>query len=723
MSAAALARLAERAGLALGYHDGFGKWREPADADLEALLGALGLDLSGGPQAALAALDAAARGRALPPVLVLRRGADAWQVPVDLPRPVPARLAWTLHREDGVVESGEVRTAALVRLPAPRGAPGRAGTRRALPLAADLPTGYHRLSLPALGAETLLAIAPSRCHQPAAFAEGRRLWGLSVQLYGLRSRRNWGIGDFTDLARLATLAGRHGAAFVGLNPLHARCPFRPEDGSPYAPSDRRFLDILSIDVEALPEIREDRQLRRRIAGKRFQARLAALRAPPLVDYPGVAAAKLPLLEAAWEVFRIRHLARNTARADEYRRFVADGGEALRRFALFLALREEVRARTGAVPGWRDWPAELQDPASPAVAAFAESHAPRLGLQLYLQWQAELQLAAAAVAGQVAGLAVGLYRDLAVGAGADGAECWSGRALLADGSSVGAPPDAYNAEGQNWGLPPWRPGALAAAGYGPFLEMLRANMRHAGALRIDHAMALKRLFWIPAGRRGASGSYVAYPFADLAALVALESERHRCLVIGEDLGSVPEGFRETLAELGILSYRVLWFERDGGGGFLPPERYPAQAIAIPTTHDLPTLAGFWTGRDIATRTGLGLYPDDAMRGAAVADRTADRARLAAALAAADLPAPDPEAVGEKAPPGLADAVHGLIGRTAAGLAAVQLDDVLGAVDAVNLPGTFREYPNWRHKLDTDLEDLEDDPRLASLARVMHEAGRG
>jgi (1->4)-alpha-D-glucan 1-alpha-D-glucosylmutase len=721
--APALARLAERAGLALRYRDGFGKWREPAEGDLAALLRALGLSLEGGPEAALARLEAAAQARALPPVLVLRRGADPWQVPVALPSPPPGRLAWTLQCEDGRVLAGEADLRDLVRLRPAKGRAGGSGQNRALPLPADLPTGYHRLVLPGLGAETLLAIAPARCHQPPALASGGRLWGLSVQLYGLRSRRNWGIGDFTDLATLATLAGRLGAAFVGVNPLHARCPFRPEDGSPYAPSDRRFLDILSLDVEAVPEVRQDRRLRRRIAGKRFQARLAVLRALPLVDYVGVAALKLPLLEAAWQLFRTRHLARGTARADEFRRFVADGGEALRRFALFLALREEIRARTGAVPGWRDWPSELQDPASPAVAAFALSHAPRIELQLYVQWQAELQLAAAAMAGEVAGLSVGIYRDLAVGAGADGAECWSGRALLADGATVGAPPDAYNAEGQNWGLPPLRPAALAAAAYQPFLEMLRANMRHAGALRIDHAMALMRLFWIPAGRRGASGSYVGYPFADLAALVALESERHRCLVIGEDLGSVPDGFREKLAEIGILSYRVLWFERDAKGGFLAPELYPVQAIAIPTTHDLPTLAGFWTGRDIDTRAGLGLYPGDAARGAAVADRAADRARLAAALEAAGLPAPDPEAAGAAPPPDLADAVHGLIGRTAAGLAAVQLEDVLGVLDAVNLPGTFREYPNWRHKLPADLDDLAADPRLDALARVMREAGRG
>ena len=714
--------LAGRVGFAPGYHDAFGQWHELAPDDRAALLRALGLaiDGPGAAEAALARLVAADWLRPLPPVLVLADGPR--QVPIALPigggRP---RLRWSLRLETGETRDGETSFADLPWL---EGATveGRAVERRALALPDGLPDGYHQFSLAEPATAMTLIVAPARCWQPELVAAGGRLWGLSVQLYSLRSRRNWGVGDFTDLARLMALAGRLGAAFVGINPVHARCPFRPEDDSPYAPSDRRFLDVMALDVEAIAEVAEDRALRRRIAEPAFQAELARLRAAPLVDHPGVAAAKLPLLAAAYGNFRARHLAADTARAGDFRRFVAAGGEPLRRFARFLAIRGALQAGGGGVPAWADWPAELQDPESPAVAALAAREAVQVDYHLYLQWQAELQLAAVARVADAAGMAIGLYRDLAVGAARDAAESWSDHALLARQATVGAPPDLYNREGQNWGLPPPRPAALAEAGYAPFVELLRANMRHAGALRIDHAMALARLFWIPVGRRGGAGTYLHYPFRDLAALVALESQRQRCLVIGEDLGSVPEGFRDRLSERAILSYRVLWFERGHDGGFKAPGDYPALAIAIPTTHDLPTLAGFWTARDIERRAALGLYPDEAARRREVDQRAADRHHLARALAAAGLPAPDPNALDGTVPAMLAPAVHAYVGRSGALLAAFQLDDVLGELEAVNLPGTFREYPNWRRKLGMDLEDLAEDPRLAALGAAMREAGR-
>jgi 4-alpha-glucanotransferase len=717
-----LLALAERAGLDPGFHDAFGQWHALAPDDRASLLRALGL-LADGPDnagATLARIADAAFTRPLPPVLVL---ADApRRVPIALPADaVPPRLRWSLRLESGEVREGE---AAFAELPWLEGATlgSRAYERRALALPDDLPTGYHQLSLAEPAAGMALIVAPQRCWQPPRLAAGGRSWGLSVQLYSLRSRRNWGIGDLTDLARLMTMAGRLGAAFVGINPLHARCPFRPQDDSPYSPSDRRFLDIMALDVEAVPDVAEDPALLRRIADPAFQATLARLREAPLVDHPGVAAAKLPLLEAAYANFRVRHLARDTPRAAEFRRFVAAGGDTLMRFARFLAIRAAIRAEGGGVPVWADWPVELQDPTGPAVEALAGRDAAEVEYHLYLQWQAERQLAAVAAAAESCGMAIGLYRDLAVGAARDAAENWSGSTLLAREATIGAPPDLYNRDGQNWGLPPIRPAALREDGYRHFIELLRANMRHAGALRIDHAMALTRLFWIPAGRPGSSGSYVHYPFADLAALVALESQRHRCLVIGEDLGSVPDGFRDRLAERAILSYRVFWFERRPDGGFRPPGEYLAQAIASATTHDLPTLAGFWTARDIERRAELGLYADAAAKERELALRTADRHHLAAALAAAGLPAPDPAVADGRVPAMLAASVHAFIGRSGAQLAAIQLDDVLGELDAVNLPGTFHEYPNWRRKLGRDLEDLEGDARLAALAESMRQAGR-
>ncbi len=552
-----------------------------------------------------------------------------------------------------------------------------------------------------------------RCHRPAALAAGGRLWGVTVQLYGLRSRRNWGIGDFTDLAALLEFTAAAGGDLVGLNPLHALFPDDPAHISPYSPSHRGFLNVLYIDVEAVPELAECAAAQRHLASADFLARLAALRAAKLVDYPGVAAVKLAILRELFAQFR----ANGGPRAAAFAAWRAEQGDALERFARFEALQAHFRRQDASVWGWPVWPAAYRDPESPAVAEFAAAHAEEVAWHAWLQWLADRQLAACAARACQLGMAVGIYRDLAVGANPGGAEVWSNRAVFADGAHAGAPPDEINLMGQDWGLPPYVPHRLADVDFLPFRAILAANMRHAGAVRIDHVMGLMRLFWVPVDRPASEGAYVAYPFEAMLGCVTRESRRAACLVIGEDLGTVPAGFRERLVAAGAFSYHPLIFERDPDGQFRLPAEFAPQGIAAASTHDLPTLAGFWRGEDIRERARLGLFPSEALRERAAMERDWDRGRLLWALEREGLlPAgvsKDPTAMPEISP-AIVAAIHAYLARSRAQLFVVQAEDLTGMHEQANLPGTREhQHPNWQRRLPLPLEDWAGDARIGAI----------
>ena len=555
-----------------------------------------------------------------------------------------------------------------------------------------------------------------RCFISDDLAEGSRRWGLSVQLYALRSSRNWGIGDFTDLAALARVAAEAGASLIGLNPLHARHLSRPDAASPYWPSSRRFLDVLYIDIEAVEDFGACGEVVAMVRDVEFQSRLRRVRDDPLVDHVAVTAIKLRALRLLHRHFRDH---RSSQQRAAFEAFVLRHGEALQRFAEFEALRLGRPFDRESTQSWHQWPDAWRDPASATLGTFRIEAADDIDFQLYLQWQAEVQLDRAAAAARDAGLSLSLYRDLAVGAADDSAEVWGDQPLIAFGVSIGAPPDLFSRDGQNWGLPPFNPRILAAQNYRPFAELIAANMRGAGAIRIDHVMALSRLFWIPAGMPGTRGCYVRSDFDALATVVADESVRHRCMVIGEDLGSVPDGLRERLSDRGFLSYRVLIFERwwSGDGSFKRPWDYPKQSLAMVATHDMPTIADFWAGSDIDRRDRLGLYADPAFRDDERRRRDAEREGIRRLLRELNL---DP---GDDAHPmRMADALHAVIARTPSLLAVVQLDDVLGEVEPTNIPGTTNEYPNWRRKVSVAIEDLAADGRLQRTAQIMRDAGR-
>ncbi|MDN8613585.1 malto-oligosyltrehalose synthase [Variovorax ginsengisoli] len=701
--AEALQRLCERHGVATGYHDVVGHWHRVAPEALAALLrdaGFLPADVD--PTAAEAAAERRSWLRALPPVRSVAAASDHFSVTLHLPASA-TRIEWQVDDESGACHQGAVDAAALeVEAQAEIGGAGYRRLRLSIALA--LPVGYHRLRIDGQAGDTLLVCAPARCHQPAWLERGGRLWGFTLQLHSLRSERNWGFGDFGDLADFVVGAARAGADVVGLNPLHALFAHNPAHQSPYSPSSRGQLNPLYIDVEAVPDFRASPAAQRRVRSPAFQARLAGLRAAPLIDHEGVSTAKHEVLELLYRRFLER--AADDAEVAALALFRQRGGVALQQHALFEALQAHLHAADAAVWGWPAWPEAYRDPGNAAVAAFAAEHAERIDYHAYLQWQAARQLEAAAARCAELGMAVGLYLDLAVSVDRGGSDAWRHRHSFALDVRVGAPPDAFNTQGQDWGLPPLRPDRLREGRHAVFIEALRANMRGAGAIRIDHVMMLMRLFWIPAAGTPRDGSYVAYPVDELMAILALESQRHRCLVIGEDLGTVPDAMRDAMRSRGVQSYRLLYFEREADGAFRAPASWPREAVVAVSTHDLPTLAGWWSAHDLRLRFELGLIPDAAAYEQQVEQRKRDRTSLLDAVrqqqalpqdsvAAAVAGTLDADAVA---------AVHAFLAAAPSCVMMAQLEDALGEVEQANLPGTTFQHPNWQRKYGSGPKDL-------------------
>ncbi|MEP7139843.1 MAG: 4-alpha-glucanotransferase, partial [Caldimonas sp.] len=729
---AALERLCRRFGIATDYDDIWGvRHAAPAD-NLVSLLAAFDVDASS--DAAVAAAgrvaDAAWWNEAMPPVAAVAVADREASLPLRL-SPGPARR-WRIDEEGGRRHGGMLDPAALVDAALAADAPraeldGSVRVECRFTPGVSLPAGYHTLRIDGIDGETLLIAAPARCWRPASLAGGGRVFGPALQLYALRSDDNWGIGDFGDLARVVEQWGARGAGIVGLNPLHALFGHNPAHISPYSPSSRQHLNPIYLDVEAIVELRSCLEAQQHVRSAAFQERLERLRAAPLVDYPGVAAAKREVLELLYAHFRRCEIDAGSERALAFRAFQTEAGRELRRFALFETLQAGFHREDASIWGWPVWPEAWREPEAAPVREFEAAHGEAIEFHEYLQWQAEVQLERAAAQGRARGMAVGLYLDLAVSVDRAGADTWSHARSYALEASVGAPPDEFNQQGQAWGLPPLRPDRLRADRYRAFIETLRANMRLGGALRIDHVMGMMRLFWVPPGKTARDGAYVHYRGDELLAIVALESHRQRCLVIGEDLGTVLPEMREMLGARGVLSYRLLYFERDGAGDFKPPADYPRDALVAVATHDLPTLAGWWEGRDIELRESLGLFAEPGHVDAQRAARADDRRRLLAALRrlgsyvgdridGTTLDASGFEADGPMTP-ALAEAIHRYLAAAPSMVMMVQLEDALGALAQANLPGTTDEHPNWRRKLAEGLDAMAVDGRIGGLAAAV------
>jgi 4-alpha-glucanotransferase len=534
-----------------------------------------------------------------------------------------------------------------------------------------------------------LIVAPRQTYQGAGDGHPRT-WLIAVQLYGVRSRHNWGHGDFSDLAILLDCAARYGAGGIGVNPLHILFDDRPGHISPYSPNSRCFIDPLYIDVSEVGEFPG-------LAALNLEAELQRLRACERVDYSGVRAAKFKALRACYAAFRN---GADPDRLKDFELFRAESGPALRRFACFETLRRHFNAP------WWSWPREWLAPGDSKLTALASTNPEEVELHEYVQWIADRQLAACAAKAKQLGLPVGLYLDLAVGVVPDGADAWINQSIMLGKLSIGAPPDPFNLRGQNWGLTTFSPTGMATDQYRAFRHVASAVMRHAGAIRVDHVLGFERLFVIPDNVAATDGTYIDFPFEVLAAVIAEQSQRHRCIVIGEDLGTVPQRFRAKLADWGLWSYRVMQFERDREGGFVPPRHYPENALVTFTTHDLPTYAGWWSGHDLRVRRAVGMD-----QGAADEQRENDRRVLRRAL----------EDEGAWSDGDVVDVIK-FLAATPSRIVAVPLEDILGLLDQPNLPGTVDEYPNWRLRTPIMIEDLELEPRLSRIAAVMAGAKR-
>ena len=684
--------LARRLGIIDEYVDQTGhETRRTTDDTRRALIAAMGFDASRNAAAAdaLDALRAEARREHIDRARVVTSNELARdRLAVRPPRSRAPDGRW---RMDILLETGR-----LVELE------GQWSGRRGftIPMPSDLPLGYHTIRI-VLSAgrrewqdEQALIIAPPSCVLPDELIAGDRVFGLTVNLYTLRSASNWGVGDFTDLATLADWAQGNGAEFVGVNPLHAILD-RGADVSPYSPISRLFRNPIYVDVTQVPELAAAPTIQDRLAAPELASQLEALRGAPNVAYEQVMAVKGIALDALYQVFAERVRGSRDPRDQAYARYVAAHEPQLTRYALWMAIAERQKSFD-----WRLWPEGLRDYTTEPTRVAARELASRVDYHRWLQFETDRQLGAAAASARAAGMRIGLYQDLAIGVSPAGADAWMFPELLVHGVSIGAPPDPYSADGQNWGLPPLDPRALRRTGYRYFIECVRSAFGHAGALRIDHVMGLFRLFWIPEGRSGSGGAYVRYPSHDLLGIVALESARHHGLVVGEDLGTVPRGVPEALARWGVLSSKVLLFERDRRGGFKSARSYPSLALATANTHDLPTITGFWDERDIELRAAVGLLDGrDAVERARVV-RNDERTALVDRLTAERiLPSP----VAPQSPAELRGAVHAFLCRTPSRLVGLALDDLAGELEPVNVPGVGQEkHASWTRKMRQPLE---------------------
>lgn len=692
----ALHRLAQAAGLSVEWTDAFGHRQTVPAGTLRKVLAALQLDCSDDAacDASVAALAQEDIHLAIPPLITAELGQEI----VLSPHAQVHGQAYRLNYEDGDTADGNVSDD--IHQPARLPAVDR--------------IGYHRLYIGEQHSVTL-AVAPPRCFSVAdACGDAHpQLWALAAQLYSLRKdddaanpgTADTGFGDFSALETLVQSAAAHDASAIAISPVHAMFSANPWHYSPYGPSSRLFFNVWHIDPAAVAGAQA---LADAIARLGLEEERQRLQACELIDWPAAARWKLAVLRELFDQYDIHN--------DEWKEFEAfrlEGSVMLEDHARFEALHATMRAQ-GIEGSWRDWPEQFRDPRGDAVASFAEAQDNEVMFHAFLQWQAARGLQHAQRAARKAGMKIGLITDLAVGAESGGSQAWSRQQQMLSGLSVGAPPDLLGPRGQNWGLAAFSPRALRQYGYQAYIEMLRAAFHYAGGVRIDHILGLQRLWLVPEGMDGTHGVYLRYPREDLMRLIALESHRYKAIVIGEDLGTVPAGFGESLADAGLMGIRVLWFEREGDR-FRPPSHWSPHAIATTDTHDLPTVAGWWQARDVAWRAKLDLLAADASAEHEYAARAHERWMLTHALNEAF---PDVHVDGNDTQPPL-NAILRFVGMTPAPLVIVPLEDVLGLEEQPNLPGTIDTHPNWRRRLPLPVSAmLEGDAaeKLAVLAQA-------
>ena len=724
MTAHLIEQLAQLVGFHQSYTDSYGKQVFAKDDARHALLKAMGYDLSSANvlEQQIKLLNEQTWRNMLPATHIAKCEAHEHALTISVKSTETDNLRWEITTEAGEILREKIALSALVKIDETH-LDGEHFAKYLLALP-QLVQGYHRLSITydEQTASCHLIFAPQTCYSPQE-ASSNKMWGYAAQLYSLKSENNWGMGDFGDLLDLVEKSAEQGVSAIGLNPLHPLYPNNPSHRSPYSPTSRCFLNVMYINVTKVPGFKSCQAAQQRYNSDEFQAKIAFAQATELIDYPAVADVKYQILELLFSDFTKKSNAKtNKILLAEFNDFKAIQGKDLLSITTFDALYEHFRSQDENAYGWKMWPAAYQEPTSDEVKAFQTSHATRINYFAYLQWLAHRQLTTVAQTAKELGMPVGLYLDLAVGCDGSGVDVWCDKDVYVSGAAVGAPPDAMNTLGQDWGLTPINPVALKQQGYLPLVKALRSNMQYAGALRIDHILGLMRQYWVAPGMKADEGVFITFPLEDILRIIALESRREACVVIGEDLGTVPDGFGEIMAAAGLLSYKVLFFERWESGFFKRPELYPAQSMVTVSTHDLPTLTGWWTGRDLEWRQALNLYPNEAMGQQERNAKIEDRSLLVAALN--DLNVIDLSKAPEQAPAKmnteLSVAVQKYMAQAPSHIQLIPLEDALEVVEQVNIPGTIDQHPNWRQKLPVSLEEFWQQDSVNAIADAMQQA---
>ncbi|MFA5353391.1 MAG: 4-alpha-glucanotransferase [Thermodesulfovibrionales bacterium] len=723
----ALSRLC---GIIQGYRDAFGQWQETPAETQWLILRAMGLTVDTDEDLLREIRKRQERDwkRFIDPVRVISVNAQPFSVPLSLPLEegdeASLRLSWKLMDEKGrccissaqagattISDQAKIDERRFIRLEIP-----------CQPREADSwPIGYYTLLVSCTGkgleltGKARIIITPDACYIPPSI-EKKRIWGLSLNLYSLSSEGNWGIGDLSDLAGTVRAVAEAGGSFVGINPLHCIANSCPSGISPYSPISRIYRNWIYLDIGKVPDVAESAEAQRLMASAPFMRKLEELKAKKLIDYPGVASMKAKVLRLGFSHFLHKHLLPQSPRGREFEEYISGEGDTLKVHATFMALSLQLGK------DWRLWPVEYHDPSGNKVAKFREGRKEDLLFFMYAQWLMDSQLREVSEEARALGMPIGIYNDLAIGSVPGGSDAWMAQDILAGGVDVGAPPDDFSREGQNWGFPPAIPERLRDSGYDYLIRTLRENMQYGGAIRIDHALGIFRLFWIPHGVPSSGGAYVEYPSEEIMRIIALESVRNRTIVIGEDLGTIGDNVREALSRFMMLSYRLLYFERDyPEPSFSAPGRYPEMALCSVTTHDLPTLYGYWRGRDIETRKNMDLYTDEETRLRDISVRERDKALLIGALRAEGL-FREEAAMPEEMNLELFIAVYAYLSRSGCKLLSVNLDDAIGTLDQQNLPGQTDLYPCWLQKTPLSLEQILTGPWIPALSSAMEAAGR-
>ncbi len=728
--------LSDMCGILPEYWDIFGKKHITSIETKEAVLRAMKLNVDSAEEIAKEINERRWKSweRVIEPVHVISVNAQPVSIPICIPigegEEAKLMISWALEDEKGV-KTGVKLISGTIHISEVQWIDGIRYIKENLNIKRQN-IGYYVLNVQCTHPDKIFAgksnklqkrskiiITPDTCHIPTKLQNGKA-WGLSVNLYAIRSEKNWGIGDFADLKRIAGwIAGLRGS-FIGINPLHAIPNTQTFGVSPYSPISRLYKNFVYLDIEDVPEVKESEGDREVMASRKFMKELDELRKTDFIDYEKAAFLKEKILRKAFDIFYRKHYKLNTNRVRDFEKYISEEGKALEYFAIFMALREDMKKKNAY--SWQEWPEKYHDISGKAVETFRKARKKEMLFYQYVQWLIDGQLKAISAMTKNLGMGLGLYYDLAIGSVTGGSDAWSYQDVIAEGADVGAPPDDFSPDGQQWGFPPLIPDKLRDTGYELFIQTIRKNMKYGGAIRIDHALGLFRLFWIPDGMTPKDGAYVIYPSEDLLRIIALESFRNKTMVIAEDLGTIGENVRDALKRFHMLSYRLFYFERNyPDPSFLSPDKYPDMAMCAVTTHDLPTIYGYWKGRDVEIRKNLGKYLNDLSWQQQINDRERDKKLILIALKSQGIIPDNYPAEPEKIPemtPELCFAIYKYLALTPCKLLLVSLDDIIGNLNQQNMPGTVDSHPNWIQKTPVTLEEVIGDKQFADLAEMLN-----